>query len=110
MKSFIIAAILGVAAATNNVVPKGEDKLHFFDFDNAKMLYKGDWNSYKKSRPHDNDCAIAESDNWKGAQQCVESWECRGARLCERGGWCSGYDGCEGSPLPTQAPGLSATH
>merc|ERR1740133_949379 len=87
-----------------------EDKLHFFDFDNAKMLYKGDWAAYKKSRPHDNDCSIAESDNWKGAQQCVESWECRGARMCERGGWCSGFDGCEGSPLPTQAPGLSNTH
>ena len=85
-------------------------KLHFFDFDNAKMLYKGDWTLYKKSRPHDNDCSIAESDNWKGAQQCVESWECRGARMCERGGWCSGFDGCEGSPLPTQAPGLSYTH
>ena len=88
----------------------GTDKLHFFDFDNAKMLYQGDWSKYKKSRPHDNDCSIAESDNWKGAQQCVESWECRGARLCERGGWCSGFDGCEGSPLPTQAPGLSYTH
>ena len=25
--------------------------------------------------------------NWKGAQQCSQSWECRGARLCERGGW-----------------------
>merc|ERR1712070_312743 len=33
---------------------------------------------------------------WKGAQQCSQSWGCRGARLCERGGWCSGYDGCEG--------------
>merc|ERR1712076_56982 len=70
-----------------------DDKLHFFDFDNAKMLYKGDWSAYKKSRPHDNDCSIAESDNWKGAQQCAESWECRGARMCERGGWCSGFDG-----------------
>merc|ERR1712159_760598 len=87
-----------------------DDKLHFFDFDNAKMLYKGDWAAYKKSRPHDNDCSIAESDNWKGAQQCVESWECIGARMCERGGWCSGFDGCEGSPLPTQAPGVSYTH
>ena len=85
-------------------------KLHFFDFDNAKMLWKGDWAAYKKSRPHDNDCSIAETDNWKGAQQCVESWECRGARMCERGGWCSGFDGCEGTPLPTQAPGLSYTH
>ena len=87
-----------------------DDKLHFFDFDNAKMLYKGDWAAYKLTRPHDNDCSIAESDNWKGAQQCVESWECRGARMCERGGWCSGFDGCEGSPLPTQAPGLAYTH
>merc|ERR1712149_137551 len=102
---FILAALLGLAAAGSD-----DDKLHFFDFDNAKMLYKGDWAAYKKSRPHDNDCSIAESDNWKGAQQCVESWECRGARLCERGGWCSGFDGCEGSPLPTQAPGLSNTH
>merc|ERR1719158_9875 len=28
----------------------------------------------------------------QGAQQCSQSWECRGARLCERAGWCSGYD------------------
>ena len=105
---FIAIALLGAAAATE--IPTGQDKLHFFDFDNAKMLYKGDWASYKASRPHDNDCSLAESDNWKGAQQCVESWECRGARMCERGGWCSGFDGCEGSPLPTQAPGLSYTH
>merc|ERR1711935_321579 len=88
MRAFVIAALLAVTAANTEIVPKGEDKLHFFDFDNAKMLYKGDWNAYKKSRPHDNDCSIAESDNWKGAQQCVESWECRGARMCERGGWC----------------------
>jgi len=33
-----------------------------------------------------------------------------GVRMCERGGWCSGFDGCEGSPLPTQAPGVSTTH
>ena len=110
MKSFVIAALFAVTSASVQHVPAGEDKLHFFDFDNAKMLYKGDWSAYKTSRPHDNDCSLAESDNWKGAQQCVESWECRGARMCERGGWCSGFDGCEGSPLPTQAPGLSATH
>ena len=106
MKFIALAALV----ATVSAIPDGEDKLHFFDFDNAKMLYKGDWAAYKKSRPHDNDCSIAESDNWKGAQQCVESWECRGARMCERGGWCSGFDGCEGSPLPTQAPGVSYTH
>merc|ERR1712187_1001630 len=75
MKFLVLAAILGFAQAGD------DDKLHFFDFDNAKMLYKGDWAAYKKSRPHDNDCSIAESDNWKGAQQCVESWECRGARI-----------------------------
>ena len=104
---FTPIAVLAALVATSSAQ---EDKLHFFDFDNAKMLYKGDWSAYKKSRPHDNDCSIAESDNWKGAQQCAESWECRGARMCERGGWCSGFDGCEGSPLPTQAPGLSSTH
>ena len=104
----VIAALFVAVQPTE--VADSEDKLHFFDFDNAKMLYKGDWAAYKKSRPHDNDCSIAESDNWKGAQQCVESWECRGARMCERGGWCSGFDGCEGSPLPTQAPGVSYTH
>merc|ERR1712072_107631 len=97
---FALAALLGLALAGD------DDKLHFFDFDNAKMLYKGDWAAYKKTRPHDQDCSIPESDNWKGAQQCSQSWECRGARLCERGGWCSGYDGCEGTPLPDQAPGL----
>ena len=54
---FIALALIAVSSAT------ADDKLHFFDFDNAKMLYKGDWASYKKSRPHDNDCSIAESDN-----------------------------------------------
>merc|ERR1712110_339242 len=64
---FIAIALLGAAAD----IPTGQDKLHFFDFDNAKMLYKGDWAAYKASRPHDNDCSLAESDNWKDAQQCV---------------------------------------
>jgi len=57
-------AVLATLIATSSAQ---DDKLHFFDFDNAKMLYKGDWAAYKKSRPHDNDCSIAESDNWKGA-------------------------------------------
>ena len=64
MKSIAVLALL----ATVSAVQMEDDKLHFFDFDNAKMLYKGDWASYKRSRPHDNDCSIAESDNWKGAQ------------------------------------------
>merc|ERR1719468_929511 len=83
-------AVIAALVATVPTAEAQSDKLHFFDFDNAS--------------------SIAETDNWKGAQQCVESWECRGARLCERGGWCSGFDGCEGSPLPTQAPGVSYTH
>ena len=80
------------------------------DYDNGAALWKNNWASYRAARPNDQDCSISESDNWKGAQQCSQSWECRGARLCERGGWCSGYDGCEGTPLPDQAPGLSADH
>merc|ERR1712216_607590 len=58
------------------------------DYDNAKELWKGDWAKYRTAHPNDQDCSISESDNWKGAQQCSQSWECRGARLCERGGWC----------------------
>ena len=61
---FTPIAVLAALVATSSAQ---EDKLHFFDFDNAKMLYKGDWAAYKKTRPHDNDCSIAESDNWKGA-------------------------------------------
>merc|ERR1711935_858696 len=62
------------------------------DYDNAHELWGGDWAKYRAAHPNDQDCGISESDNWKGAQQCSQSWECRGARLCERGGWCSGYD------------------
>ena len=77
------------------------------DYDNGATLWKNDWAKYRAAHPNDQDCSISESDNWKGAQQYSQSWECRGARLCERGGWCSGYDGCEGTPLPDQAPGLA---
>merc|ERR1711918_222245 len=61
------------------------------DYDNGKELWGADWAKYRAAHPNDQDCGISESDNWKGAQQCSQSWECRGARLCERGGWCSGY-------------------
>ena len=91
------------AGLGHEVIPANRE-----DFDNAKELWKGNWAAYVKAHPHVQDCSIAESDSWKGAQQCSQSWECRGARLCERGGWCSGYDGCEGTPLPNQAPGLAA--
>merc|ERR1711988_1409089 len=111
MKLFAIAALAVAAEArhsheyvaldarpptiglAHSVIPANRE-----DYDNVKELWKNDWNSYRKSRPNDQDCSISESDNWMGAQQCSQSWECRGARLCERGGWCSGYDGCEGTP------------
>merc|ERR1712046_122027 len=98
------------------LVAAQDDKLHFFDFDNAKMIWKNDFAGYQAARAAEdiggegNNCRLAESDNFKGAQQCEFSWECRGARTCERGGWCTGYDGCEGSPLPTQAAGLLPDH
>ena len=90
--------------------------VHFFDFDNAKMLYQDNFEQYRADREAqalglpDNNCRLAESDNYYGAQQCKFSWECRGARLCERGGWCNGYDACEETALPLQANGLTPDH
>ena len=49
--------VLGAVAAT-----KGD-----CGYENAQKYYKCDWNAYKASRPHDNDCSIYESKNWKGA-------------------------------------------
>jgi hypothetical protein len=49
---------------------KNEDKLHFFNFDNAKMLWSNDWELYRKEHGGDgeeNNCRLAESDNWLGA-------------------------------------------
>merc|ERR1712032_1668467 len=45
-------AVIAALVATVPTAEAQSDKLHFFDFDNAKMLYKGDWAAYKKSRPH----------------------------------------------------------
>merc|ERR1711974_218792 len=83
MKFVLAALVAAVSAGTPPTVGLGHGFIpaNREDYDNAK-------------------------EHWKGAQQCSQSWECRGARLCERGGWCSGYDGCEGTPLPDQAPGL----
>ena len=106
MKTFALFALI---ATTSAVKTQGDDgSLHFFDFDNAKMLWNEDFEGYRNARDDNdsNNCRLAESDNWMGAQQCKFSWECRGARMCERGGWCEGYDGCLVSPLPMQAPGL----
>ena len=108
MKTLIFsAASIAIASAQISVDGK---PISFFDFDNAKMIWNKDWEAYRNARSDDNNCKLPESDNWLGAQQCKYSWECRGARTCERGGWCSGYDGCDGTPLPMQAPGLSPDH
>ena len=86
----------------NDAVGNNENKLHFFIIDN-KELYNNDWETYRSTHGSDGElhnCSLAESDNWGGAQTCKFEWECRGARTCERGGWCSGFDGCYKTPLP----------
>merc|ERR1712146_292957 len=88
MKFSAIAALLATASAgTPPTVGLGHQYVPATreDYDNAKELWKGDWAKYRTAHPNDQDCSISESDNWKGAQQCSQSWECRGARLCERG-------------------------
>ena len=47
-----------------------ENGLHFFTFDNAKMLYKNDWELYRNGHGNGGEmenCRLAESDNWLGA-------------------------------------------
>uniref|UniRef100_A0A7S3IGH4 Uncharacterized protein n=1 Tax=Strombidium inclinatum TaxID=197538 RepID=A0A7S3IGH4_9SPIT len=55
------------------------------------------WDSYHNARGN-HDCAIKEADNWYGSQRCWQSWECQGARMCERAGgpvgWCTGDSAC----------------
>ena len=58
-------------------------------------IWRGDWKSYKASRPKKNDCDIREAENWLGSGMCKYSWECRGARMCEGNGWCMGNDACD---------------
>lgn len=82
------------------------NSVHFFEYNNAKQSWNNDWAGYRNAREAIHPCKIAESDNFLGAQQCRFNWECRGARTCERGGWCSGYDACDGTALPLEAPGL----
>ena len=47
-------------------------------YHNAKMFWQNDFSLYQRSRPESNDCTVNESENWKGAQMCAQSWECRG--------------------------------
>ena len=112
------AATASVDTASNKDVaalfPKHPEA--FFDLENAAALYNNNFEQYRADRESqalgmpDNNCKLAETDNYYGAQQCKFSWECRGARLCERGGWCNGYDACEETPLPMQANGLLPDH
>ena len=99
---FAVLALIAATQARGDGYPENLNEM----FPNKESLYANNWAGYKKTRQLMVDCDIYESENWLGTGKCKYSWECRGARLCERGGWCSGYDGCEGTPLPDQAPGL----
>ena len=69
MKTFGALALL---LATTSATMTNDDKLHFFEFDNAKMIWKNDWEFYRNTRDKngEHDCKLAESDNFMGAQQC----------------------------------------
>ena len=63
------------------------------------------WKKYREARG-EHDCLIDEAKNWLGSQRCAYSWECRGARQCQKGtfekgdGWCTGTSACpEMGPL-----------
>ena len=100
MKSIFAALCLAAVSASEN------ESL----FDNS-AIYDNDFEAYRELHSaSDNDCKIYESKNFYGAQQCKFSWECRGARSCERGGFCSGWDACVETPFPMQAPGILPDH
>ena len=49
---------------------ENQSKLHFFIFDNKKMLWNNDWELYRTEHGGNGDetnCRLAESDNWLGA-------------------------------------------
>ena len=62
------------------------------------------WSEYELNRPHEHDCHINERFNWYGNHRCRFSWECTGARNCEKHvhghpgtqgiGWCRGPSAC----------------
>ena len=63
--------LLLIITATQAVKTRDDDgSLHFFDFNNARMLWKEDWEGYRAARDDGdgNNCRLAESDNWLGAQ------------------------------------------
>merc|ERR1712166_1451807 len=77
MGKFILVALVATAAAAappavglgHGIIPATRE-----DFDNSKGVWKGDWAKYRAGHPNDQDCSVSESDNWKGAQQCSQSW------------------------------------
>ena len=102
----ITLAVVAMISTTEAALP---DHLGEF-FPNKESMYGNDWDKYKKSRQLMVDCDIYESENWLGTGKCKYSWECRGARSCERGGFCSGWDACVETPFPMQAPGILPDH
>ena len=89
-----------VSSRTANMFP---EKLG----DKNKDTVEKTWAEYQKNRPHLIDCFINEKKNWYGNHRCTESWECKGARVCEEYarapgaskdsisvGWCKGPDAC----------------
>ena len=82
MKASAIAILLLGTAATRHMSEfaqlqsmTNDEALHFFEFDNAKMLWKNDWEAYRDAREStEHDCRLAETDNWHGAQQCEYQW------------------------------------
>ena len=81
--SILLIATTSAVQVNNKNTPEGVDKK--------------EWEAYR-TRKGEHDCAIKEDSNWFGAQRCFDSWECQGARMCERGltkvGWCSGDSSC----------------
>ena len=71
----IILALLAATASTTKLYT--EDK----EVTNAEKWWGNDFEKYKAALEDgdSNNCQIRESRNWKGAQQCTQSWECRGA-------------------------------
>ena len=68
MKSII--ALLALVNA-GKIEQKGDPPVNFFDFNNAKMIWNNDWENYRNVHGNDaddNNCRLAESDNFLGAQ------------------------------------------
>ena len=65
-----------VSSRTANMFP---EKLG----DKNKDTKEKTWAEYQKNRPNLIDCFVDERKNWYGNHRCTDSWECKGARVCE---------------------------